>query len=79
LLTGKKATIVVATGGVYQAGSPTASFNFIDPYLRTIFGFLGIKDVTFVTAGGTAQLNSGTVDRGLFLQPHLEQVRSIAV
>ena len=79
LLTGKKATIVVATGGMYQAGSPTESFNFIDPYLRTIFGFLGVKDVTFVTAGGTAQLNSGTVDRGLFLQPHLEQVRSIAV
>jgi FMN-dependent NADH-azoreductase len=79
LLSGKKATIVVATGGVYQAGSPTESFNFIDPYLRTIFGFLGVKDVTFVTAGGTAQLNSGTVDRGLFLQPHLEQVRSIAV
>jgi FMN-dependent NADH-azoreductase len=79
LLTGKKATILVATGGVYQAGSPTASLNFIDPYLRTILGFLGITDVTFVTAGGTAQLMSGTVDRGLFLQPHLEQVRSIAV
>ncbi len=79
LLTGKKATILVATGGVYQAGSPIASFNFIDPYLRTIFGFLGITDVTFVTAGGTSQLMSGTVDRNLFLQPHLEQVRSIAV
>jgi len=79
LLTGKRATILVATGGVYQAGSPIASFNFIDPYLRAIFGFLGITDVTFVTAGGTAQLMSGTVDRGLFLQPHLEQVRSIAV
>jgi len=79
LLTGKKATILVATGGVYQAGSPIASFNFIDPYLRTIFGFLGITDVTFVTAGGTSQLMSGTVDRALFLQPHLEQVRSIAV
>jgi FMN-dependent NADH-azoreductase len=79
LLKGKKATILVATGAEYQAGSPFASFNFIDPYLRTIFGFLGITDVTFVTAGGTSQLMSGTVDRGLFLQPHLEQVRSIAV
>jgi FMN-dependent NADH-azoreductase len=79
LLSGKKATVLVATGGVYDAGSPYAAFNFIDPYLRTILGFIGITDVKFVTAGGTAQLMSGTVDRGQFLQPHLEQVRSIAV
>jgi len=49
--------------------------NLIDPYL---LGFIGITDVTFVTAGGTAQLRSGT-DRGEFLKPHLELVRSIAV
>jgi FMN-dependent NADH-azoreductase len=79
LLSGKKATVLVATGGVYDVGSPYAAFNFIDPYLRTILGFIGISDVKFVTAGGTAQLMSGTVDRGQFLQPHLEQVRSIAV
>jgi FMN-dependent NADH-azoreductase len=79
LLSGKKATVLVATGGVYDAGSPYAAFNFIDPYLRTILGFIGITDVKFVTAGGTTQLMSGTVDRGQFLQPHLEQVRSIAV
>jgi len=79
LLTGKKATIIAATGGVYQAGTPMAAFNFIEPYLNTILGFIGVTDVTFVTAGGTAQLMSGKVDRGVFLQPHLEQVRSIAV
>jgi FMN-dependent NADH-azoreductase len=79
LLTGKKATILAATGGMYGTGSPMASFNFIDPYLNTILKFIGVSDVTFVTAGGTAQLMSGKVDRGLFLQPHLEQVRSIAV
>jgi FMN-dependent NADH-azoreductase len=79
LLTGKKATILAATGGVYQTGTPMAALNFIDPYLNTILGFIGVTDVTFVTAGGTAQLMSGKVDRGVFLQPHLEQVRSIAV
>jgi FMN-dependent NADH-azoreductase len=79
LLSGKKATVLVATGGVYDAGTPYAAFNFIDPYLRTILGFIGITDVKFVTAGGTAQLRTETVDRGQFLQPHLEQVRSIAV
>jgi FMN-dependent NADH-azoreductase len=79
LLAGKKATVLVATGGDYTAGSPYASMNFIDPYLRTVLGFIGVTDLTFVTAGGTAQLMSGTVDRGAFLQPTLEQVRSIAV
>lgn len=79
LLSGKKATVLAATGGVYQAGTPYAAFNFIDPYLTTILGFIGITDLTFVTAGGTAQLMSGTVDRGQFLAPHLDQVRSIAV
>jgi FMN-dependent NADH-azoreductase len=79
LLSGKKATVLVATGASYDAGSPYAALNFIDPYLRTILGWIGVTDVKFVTAGGTSQLRSGTVDRGLFLQPHLEQVRSIAV
>ena len=79
LLSGKKASILAATGGVYQAGTPYAAYNFIDPYLKTVLGFIGITDLTFVTAGGTAQLRSGTVDRGQFLEPHLDQVRSIAV
>ncbi len=78
LLSGKKATVLAATGGVYDEGTPYAGLNFIDPYLRTILGFIGITEVTFVTAGGTAQLRSG-IDRGEFLKPHLEQVRSIAV
>ena len=79
LLVGKKATVLLATGGVYDAGTPMAALNFVEPYLRTILGFIGITNVTFVTAGGTAQLMSGTVDRGQFLAPHLETVRSIAV
>ena len=79
LLSGKKATILLATGGVYDQGTPYEPYNFVEPYLRTVLGFIGVKDVTFVTAGGTAQLMSGTVDRGQFLAPHLEAVRSIAV
>lgn len=79
LLTGKKATILLATGGVYDAGTPYAAFNFVEPYLRTVFGFLGVKDVTFVTAGGTSALMSPDADRVKFLEPHLEQVRAVAV
>jgi FMN-dependent NADH-azoreductase len=75
LLRGKKATILVASGGVYEAGTLGAAFNHIEPYLRTILGFVGITDVTFVTAAGVAQIMMGAVDREAFLKPTLEQVR----
>ena len=78
LLQGKKATILVASGGVYEPGTPMDSFNFVDPYLKTILGFMGVTDVTVVAAGGAAQVMMGSVDRETFLKPTLEQVRSIA-
>jgi FMN-dependent NADH-azoreductase len=77
LLTGKKATFIVATGGVYDAQTRMASFNFVEPYLRSVFGFLGVTDATFLTAGGTAALNHGQ-DRDAFLAPHLQAVQSHA-
>jgi FMN-dependent NADH-azoreductase len=78
LLQGKKATILAASGGVYQAGTPAGALNFIDPYLKTILGFIGVTDVTFVTAGGAAQVLTGAVDREVFLKPTLERVRTVA-
>jgi FMN-dependent NADH-azoreductase len=77
LLVGKKATFVVATGGIYDAGTQMASFNFVEPYLRSVFGFLGVTDTTFVTAGGTMALNHGQ-DRAMFLAPHLSAVQAHA-
>lgn len=78
LLKGKKATVLVASGGVYSAGSPAAAMNFIDPYLKTVLGFIGVTHVTFITAGGASKLMSGAVDRASFLQPTLAQVRVLA-
>jgi FMN-dependent NADH-azoreductase len=77
LLHGKKATILAASGGVYAAGTPASALNFIDPYLKTIFGFIGVTDVKFVTAGGAAQVMTGAVDRETFLKPTLETVRAV--
>ena len=74
LLTGKKATFIVATGGIYDAQTQMASFNFVEPYLRSVFGFLGVTDATFLTTGGTAALNRGQ-DRDAFLAPHLQAVQ----
>jgi FMN-dependent NADH-azoreductase len=77
LLTGKKATFIIATGGIYDAQTQMASFNFVEPYLRSVFGFLGVTDATFLTAGGTAALNQGQ-DRDAFLAPHLQAVQTHA-
>lgn len=74
LIIGKKATFIIATGGVYDAQTRMASFNFVEPYLRSLFGFLGLTDVTFLTAGGTMALNHGQ-DRDAFLAPHLQVVQ----
>lgn len=78
LLEGKKATVLVASGGVYEQGTPTGAFDFIEPYLRAVLGFLGVADVTFVTAGGSAKVMMGAIDRGTFLEPVLEKVRAVA-
>jgi FMN-dependent NADH-azoreductase len=77
LIAGKRATFIIATGGIYDAQTQMASFNFVEPYLRSVFGFLGVTDATFLTAGGTAALNQGH-DRGAFLAPHLQTVQTHA-
>jgi FMN-dependent NADH-azoreductase len=75
LLLGKKATFLVATGGVYEQGTPMAAMNHIEPYLRSVFGFMGVKDVTFINAGGTERSRFG-VDRTTILQPALDSIRA---
>jgi len=77
LLVGKKATFLIATGGIYDAQTQMASFNFVEPYLRSLFGFLGVTDATFFTAGGTAALNQGQ-DRAAFLAPHIQATQTLA-
>jgi FMN-dependent NADH-azoreductase len=78
LLTGKKATLLLASGGEYGKGSAMASFDFVTPYLKTVLGFIGITDVTIIAAGGTAQLMSGKLDSQSFLAPSLEKVHAHA-
>jgi len=51
---GKKAIVASSRGGVFSAGTPTAAFDFQETYLRAMFGFIGITDVTFVRAEGVA-------------------------
>jgi FMN-dependent NADH-azoreductase len=77
LLIGKKATFIIATGGIYDVQTQMGAYNFVEPYLRSVFGFLGVTDATFLTAGGTTALNQGH-DRHAFLAPHLQAVQTHA-
>ena len=78
MLHGKKATILVSSGGVYAPGTSMGALNFVDPYLKAVLGFLGVTNAKVVSAGGAAQVMTGAVDRETFLKPALEQVRTVA-
>jgi FMN-dependent NADH-azoreductase len=74
LLTGKnkKVLAIVASGGSYADGSGMNTLDFEVPYLRFIFGYMGISDVRFVQAGGTGAVMQGRISVEEFLSPHLK-------
>ncbi len=45
----KRMVVLASRGGSYTSDT-TRPYDFQEPYLRTIFGFVGITDMTFVTA-----------------------------
>jgi len=49
---GKKVIVASSRGGFYGPESPAAFLDHQESYLRGIFGFLGITDLTFVRAEG---------------------------
>ncbi|MGV0105492.1 FMN-dependent NADH-azoreductase [Nostoc sp. DSM 114167] len=56
LVQGKKAVIITARGGDFSATSPFLAYDFQEPYLRAIFGFIGLTDIQFINANS---LNEG--------------------
>jgi FMN-dependent NADH-azoreductase len=56
LARGKRAIVIVASGSDFRLTSPGGAYNFLEPYLRAVLGFIGITTVEFVYAHS---LNSG--------------------
>mgnify|MGYP005849928667 CR=1 FL=1 len=50
LVHGKKAIFILAQGGTYPEGSPAQSYDLQTPYLKLVFGFMGVTDIEFVYA-----------------------------
>ena len=76
-LAGKRATFIISAGAVYVPGSKDAPKNYLVPWLRTVFGFLGVDEMHFVVADGSRDMHLGKVDRTKFLAPHIESVREL--
>jgi len=59
LLLGKRATLLMASGGSYGKGSPIRERDIATQYLRLILGVIGITDVTVVAGGGAKAVDLG--------------------
>ena len=52
LVLGKRMFVVVSSGAAgYAPAGPLWPLNHLEPHLRTIFGFIGVSDMTFIYAG----------------------------
>ncbi|MFC7051986.1 FMN-dependent NADH-azoreductase [Hansschlegelia quercus] len=51
---GKRVVVALARGGFYGAETPQASAEHLETYLRAVFGFIGVTDLTFIAADGIA-------------------------
>jgi len=50
LAVGKKMVCITSRGGDYSEKSPFHTYDFQEPYLRAIFGLVGIYDLHFINA-----------------------------
>lgn len=53
LIDNKKVYLAIASGGVFSEG-PRKMFNFTEPYLKAVLGFIGLTDVEAVRVEGLA-------------------------
>jgi FMN-dependent NADH-azoreductase len=71
---GKRVIVALARGGFYDAGSPAASLEHLESYLRGVFNFIGIE-AEFVTADG---LNMGAEQRETSIRQALGETTRLA-
>ena len=75
LVKGKRIVIASAWDGVYAPGSSYAAFEHQVSWLRAIFGFLGVTDVTVVQAEGV-RMGPEKVEAAMAVA--MEQVAALA-
>lgn len=82
LVKGKKATLLIASGGVYTEGSPIRDRDIATQYLRLILGVIGIEDITVVAGGGAkaVDLHEQTMDGFISaIEPQIDRAASVEI
>ncbi|MBS7807793.1 NAD(P)H-dependent oxidoreductase [Variovorax sp. PCZ-1] len=79
LIKGKKATVLLASGGVYTEGSPIRDRDIATQYLRLILNVIGITEVTFVAGGGAKAVDMHEQTMGSFLSKLQTELQKAAV
>jgi FMN-dependent NADH-azoreductase len=72
---GKKVIVASSRGGFFGPDTPTAALDHQESYLRALFGFLGVTDITFVRAEGVAM---GPQARAKALEAARDEVSKLA-
>ena len=72
---GKRVVLALARGGFYGAGAPAAAHEHQESYLRSVFGFMGISDLTVIRAEGLA---TGPEQRHKALDAALAEAAALA-
>ena len=54
LAAGKRVIVALSRGNFYGPGAPAAAAEHAQGYLRTVFSFIGVTDLEFITAEGVA-------------------------
>jgi FMN-dependent NADH-azoreductase len=74
---GKRLTIFLAAGRRYGRGFEDPAKNHLEPWLRTFFEDLGIRDMRVILIDGTAAIRRGQTNTESFLAPHIESVHAL--
>jgi len=74
LLSAKRVIVIEARGGFYSDG-PTQAWDFQEPYLRTLLGFIGLTDVTFIHA---ERISFGAAARDAALASAKAEIAAVA-
>lgn len=70
LAKGRKVTVIIAAGANYSEGAPLHGVDFVTNYLKFIFGFIGITDLTVHITGGTNAIAMGETTLDAYAEAH---------
>ncbi len=75
LVSNKKMFVIVSSGDSgYQPGGPLYHMNHVEPYLRTVFGYIGITDIHFIYSGND-EFGGALLEQSIReAQQHIRQV-----